>query len=523
MRKSRTARGLAAATAAVTTAALIATSTAGVAEAKPQPKTSASQASKKFEKAVTVKGVQQHLQALQKIADDNDGTRASGTPGYQASRDYVVKKLRAAGYKPTVQPFDFAFFQENSPGELSRTTPEPRAFAIDDEFDVMDYSGSGTAQAPVTVVDTALTRTATSTSGCETADFAGFPAGNIALLQRGTCDFAVKAANAEAAGATAALIFNRGTTDNDTTLLGTLGEPGIGIPVLGLSYDAGVELAKAGTEVRVKTDTVSEVRKTYNVFAETSRGDAGRVVMAGAHLDSVPEGPGINDNGSGSGTILEVAEQLAKQKNLKKKVRFAWWGAEELGLLGAYDYVDGLVENNPEALKDIEAYLNFDMVGSPNFVRFVYDGDNSLGTGVEGPAGSAQLEDLFVNYFKSRKLASEPTAFDGRSDYGPFIENGVAAGGLFTGAEDIKTDEQARVYGGKAGVAYDECYHQACDDIDNINVQALDQMSDAVAHAVYTLSTSTASINSQAKAAKGAQRSAKSVKVTGEAHGHSKR
>ncbi len=519
MSLSRPARGLAAVTAAVTTAALIATSTAGVAEAK---KPNVNQASKQFQKSVTVKGVQQHLAAFQQIADDNGGTRASGTPGYQASRDYVVKKLRSAGYKPTVKAFDFAYFEETAPGTLARISPAPRPFAIDDEFDVMDYSGSGTAQAAVTVVDTELARTETSTSGCESADFAGFTRGNIALLQRGTCPFAVKAANAEAAGASAALVFNRGTTDEAGTVAGTLGEPGIGIPVLGLSYAAGVELAEAGTVARVSAATVSEIRRTYNVFAETTRGDAGRVVMAGAHLDSVPEGPGINDNGSGSGTILEVAEQLAKQKNLKKKVRFAWWGAEELGLLGAYDYVDGLVEDNPEALEDIEAYLNFDMVGSPNFVRFVYDGDNSLGTGVDGPEGSAQIEDLFVNYFKSRKLATEPTAFDGRSDYGPFIENGVAAGGLFTGAEDIKTAREARIYGGKAGVAYDECYHQACDDIDNISVQALDQMSDAVAHSVYTLAKSGKSINSQGKVAKGNLRTAKAGGKA-EAHGHALR
>lgn len=512
----RPARGIAAATAAVTTAALIATTTGGVAEAK---KPNVNQASKQFQKAVTVKGVRQHLNAFQAIADANGDTRASGTPGYAASKDYVVKRLRGAGYKPTVERFTFPFFSEESEAELSRVAPGAEDYASPADFATMTYSGSGEVSAPVTVVDTQLTRTATSTSGCEPADFVGFPAGDIALLQRGTCDFATKAANAEKAGASAALIFNRGIAPDDTTLNGTLGNPGIDIPVLGLSYDAGVELAQAGTEARVKTDTVSEVRSTFNVFAETRRGDPGRVVMAGAHLDSVPEGPGINDNGSGSATILEVAEELAKKKNVKKQVRFAWWGAEELGLLGAYDYVDGLVADNPEALEDIEAYLNFDMVGSPNFVRFVYDGDNSLGTGVDGPEGSAQIEDLFVSYFKSRKLATDPTAFDGRSDYGPFIENGVAAGGLFTGAEDVKTERQARIYGGTAGKAYDECYHQACDDIDNISVQALDQMSDAVAHAVYTLSTSGKSINSQAKVGSN-QRSAKKAKVTGEAHGH---
>ena len=103
------------------------------------------------------------------------------------------------------------------------------------------------------------------------------------------------------------------------------------------------------------------------------------------------------------------------------------------------------------------------MVGSPNYVRFVYDGDGS-GEGPAGPPGSAQIEQLFTSYFASQSLASEPTAFDGRSDYGPFIAVGIPAGGLFTGAEGVKTAAQAAVYGGTAGVAYDPCYHQACDD-----------------------------------------------------------
>ncbi|SDS98216.1 PA domain-containing protein [Nocardioides scoriae] len=496
MNLSRTRRGLLTATAAVTTAALVATS-GGVAEAKPAKKPTVSQASKQFRKAVTVKGIEQHLDAFQGIADDHDGTRASGTPGYAASRDYVVKKLRAAGYKPQVQSFDFPFFSEDGAAQLARVSPSAKTYAEPADFATMTYSGSGDVTAAVQVVDTTFERTETSTSGCEDSDFAGFTAGSIALIQRGTCSFYDKALNASEAGASAVLVLNRGTTDETGPVAGTLGEPGITIPVLGISYDAGVELGAQGTTARVVTETTSEVRKTYNVVAETAKGDPGRVVMAGAHLDSVPEGPGINDNGSGSATILEVAEQLAKQKTLKKKVRFAWWGAEELGLLGSYDYVDGLKADNPGALEDIEAYLNFDMVGSPNFVRFVYDGDNSLGTGVDGPEGSAQIEDLFVNYFRSQKLATEPTAFDGRSDYGPFIENGIAAGGLFTGAEEVKTARQARIYGGTAGEAYDACYHQACDDRDNINRQALDQMSDAVAHSVYTLARSGKSLTSQ--------------------------
>jgi Zn-dependent M28 family amino/carboxypeptidase len=168
-------------------------------------------------------------------------------------------------------------------------------------------------------------------------------------------------------------------------------------------------------------------------------------------------------------------------------VRFAWWGAEEAGLLGSKHYVQNLSAAERRA---IALYLNFDMIASPNFVRFVYDGDNSRYGQAQGatvgPAGSGAIERHFTDYFDALGLATEETAFDGRSDYGPFIGVGIPAGGLFTGAEGIKTPEQARVYGGTAGVAYDRCYHLACDGIRNLSRRALDQMSDAVAHAVLT-------------------------------------
>jgi Zn-dependent M28 family amino/carboxypeptidase len=496
MRMSKNARSTTAATAVVCASALIITGTTptGVAAKAPDP----SKESRDFRKAVTVRGVAQHLDALQSLADANNGNRASGTPGYTASRDYVVQKLRAAGYRPTVQSFEFPYFQEKSAAVLARTNPTPKSYGNPADFITMTFSGSGDATAAVVPVDTDRTPSDTSTSGCEATDFAGFPAGSIALVQRGTCDFGLKADNAEAAGASGVVIFNRGTAGNTETLNGTLGHA-VGIPAVGTSYAVGQELGASGTQVHLKTDTTNENRTTYNVIAETPRGNPDNVVMSGAHLDSVEEGPGINDNGSGSATQLEIAEQMAKIKKPRNKVRFAWWGAEELGLLGATHYVDDLVENNPDALGDIALYLNFDMLASPNFVRFVYDGDNSSAAAgaEEGPEGSAEIESLFSRYFASQRLATEETPFDGRSDYGPFIENGVPAGGLFTGAEDVKTAQEAATYGGTAGEAYDSCYHQACDDRQNLSLTALDQMSDAVAHAVYVLSRSTKAINGQ--------------------------
>ncbi len=262
--------------------------------------------------------------------------------------------------------------------------------------------------------------------------------------------------------------------------------------MVGLSYADAVALyeqLQAGQTVvmRIVSDTEIDLeRETVNVIADSPTGSADRVVVVGAHLDSVTAGPGINDNGSGTSTILEIAEEMAELgiRN-RQKLRFAFWGAEELNLLGSQYYVDTLSDDE---LGTINANLNFDMLGSTNYVRFVYDGDGDGATGNPvGPPGSAQIEDVFTSYFASQGLASEPTPFNGRSDYGPFIGVGIPAGGLFSGAEGIKTPEQAAIYGGTAGAPYDPCYHQPCDTINNLSTKALSEMGDAAAHATMTL------------------------------------
>jgi len=458
--------------------------------------------SEKLRAAVTADGVLDHLEAFEAIGAANGGTRASGTPGFAASRDYVVAQLQAAGYHPDVQQFDFPFFRELVTPELDRTAPTATTYTTPTEFATMTYSGSGEVTAPVQAVDVVLppTPAPSSTSGCEAADFAGFTPGNIALLQRGTCTFAVKAQNAEAAGASAAIVFNEGQPGRTATVAGTLGSPGFGIPVLGTSFALGQEWATTpGTTLHVMTQTESEIRTTWNVFAETATGDPSNVVMIGSHLDSVLAGPGVNDDGSGSASILEVAQQMAKVRPINK-VRFAWWGAEELNLLGSAHYVNGL---SAAQLEDIALYLNFDMVASPNYALMVYDGDNSefpVGPGAaEGPPGSAQIEDLFHDYYAGQGLKSAQTAFSGRSDYGPFIAKGIPAGGVFTGAEGVKSALQQSAFGGQAGVAYDVCYHQACDTLANVNVQALDYNSDAIAHALLTYAFDTRSVNGEGR------------------------
>ncbi len=438
----------------------------------------------KLLECVTVEGVREHQAALQAIADANNGIRTSGTPGYDESVFYVEDRMQAAGYDVTVQPFEFNTFIVLGPSTLEQTAPVATVYVEETDYTLMAQTDPGDVAGTVTGVDLALGDPSTSTSGCEAADFAGFTAGHIALMQRGACTFQLKAENAAAAGAVGAIIFNQGNSPGRTGLInGTLGSGYAGgIPVFFATFDRGVEWAgTTGLSLHMIADVFRGQATTFNVLGETGDGDADKVVMAGAHLDSVNAGPGIQDNGSGSAAILEVAEQMRKVKP-RNKVRFAWWGAEESGLVGSRFYVGNLA---PEEQDQIALYLNFDMIGSPNYVFFIYDGDDSDGVGAgPGPQGSAEIERVYEEFFT---IAGEPfkgTDFSGRSDYGPFIEVGIPAGGLFTGAEGIKTAEEVLLWGGTAGDQYDPCYHLACDTFDNISLHALDVNSDAVAYSI---------------------------------------
>jgi Zn-dependent M28 family amino/carboxypeptidase len=437
----------------------------------------------KLLECVTVEGVREHQAAFQDIADANGGTRASGTPGYDESVDYVVQRMEAAGYNVSVQGFEFHLFEVLGPSTLEQTAPGAVSYVEGVDFDVMSQSEPGDVTAAVTAVDLQLGLGNTSSSGCEAADFAGFPAGNIALIQRGTCTFEAKAENAAAAGAAGVIIFNQGNTPARLGLIGgTVGDGYTGgVPVFDATYARGEEWAgTAGLVLHMVADVSRVLVSTNNVFAESPSGDPDHAVMAGAHLDSVSAGPGIQDNGSGSAALLEVAEQMAKV-NPRYQVRFAWWGAEEASLVGSTFYVNSLSQ---EELDSIALYLNFDMIGSPNHVFFIYDGDDSDGEGAgPGPEGSAEIEQAFEAYFNAVDQPFKGTDFSGRSDYGPFIAAGIPSGGLFTGAEGIKTAEEAGIWGGTAGQAYDACYHEACDTYDNVNLDALDVNSDAVAFA----------------------------------------
>jgi Zn-dependent M28 family amino/carboxypeptidase len=455
---------------------------AGPAGATGSPQSDAARAdalAKKLVREASGKGATNHLKVFQSIADYNNGTRVAGSKGHVQSARYVEAVMRAAGYNVTKHEFDFVYV-ETVAEKLTVNGPAPRDVPIK----LMTYTAStpeGGITAPVAVAPV----DADNTNGCDPADFAaGAFTGKITLIKRGGCTFAAKQQNAAAAGAVGAIIYN----NTDGALNGTLGDANAGkVPTGGVTLAEGQKLAAEAAagpvEVTLDIRQLRENRKTYNVIAETRGGDENNTVFVGAHLDSVAAGPGINDNGSGSAGILQVAQRLASsQSKIKNKVKFAWWSAEEFGLLGSEAYVGSLADAQK---KQIKLYLNFDMIASPNAAYFVYDGDDSdhVGSG-PGPEGSAQLEKGITDFLDSRNIPHEGSDFTGRSDYGPFIEAGIPSGGTDTGAEGIKTAAQAAKFGGQAGVAYDVNYHGKGDTIANIDQKALDINVDVIADAV---------------------------------------
>ncbi len=409
-----------------------------------------------------------------------------------------------------------------------------------EDFFTAEYSGSGDVTAELQAVDLVLPPgpdASSSSSGCEAEDFADFVAGNIALVQRGTCDFSVKAHNAFEAGAVGVIIFNEGQEGRTETLSATLGDTfSDDLPVIGTSFEIGNELAAllddGDVVIHLATDTLIELDvPTENLIAQTPTGRDDRVVMAGAHLDSVPEGPGIEDNGTGSATLLETALQLSELDIApRNSIRFAWWGAEEAGLVGSQYYVDSLVEVRGEEHRAVPQ-LRHDRLAQLRALRLRR---RRLGIRHQGP------ERQLVDRARLRGLLRFPGTGVGAHRVRRALRlrrlhhGGIPAGGLFTGAEDAKTADQVEDYGGLATfegdpVSYDPCYHQACDSltpiadgadadlyvalnkaydgaleyggtITNINTKALEEMSDAVAHSVLLYAMSTSSVNGTGKA-----------------------
>jgi len=176
----------------------------------------------------------------------------------------------------------------------------------------------------------------------------------------------------------------------------------------------------------------------WNLIADWPGGDPNHVLLTGAHLDSVEQGPGINDNGSGSATVLTTALQVAKAR-LKpaRHLRFAWWGAEEPGLFGSADYVDRLPAEGRGA---IDLYLNFDQTGSRNTQQWLVVQD--------GPQADEATGQAFASWFAARGHATFDIGVGG-SDNESFGNAGIPSSGFSTGISD--------------------CIHEACDNLANVD------------------------------------------------------
>lgn len=420
--------------------------------------------------------MEKHLEALQEIADQNNGNRAAGSSGYRASVDYAAKVLESAGYDVTRQRFEITTFRLTERPEVAVVRPEQQRLRERQDYLVANFSGSASLQRPV--VPAGGTRVPPPDdgkglkSGCSADDFPAETRGAIALVQRGGCMLTQKFENAQRAGARAMLLFNSGLPGEKEviTITATNGNT---LPIVFLSYGAGRDLLRSAEARRtvVRLDIRGKVltKPTWNLIADSRGGDPERTLVVGGHLDSVPDGPGINDNGSGIALVLVAAQQMAERgEKPRNRVRFALWAAEEMGLLGSVHYVTTLPKRERQR---IFAYLNFDMVASPNYVRFV---DETLAN----PASVAIGDDLRAA-FKRKGLVSAHFDSGGRTDTFAFIEAGIPAAGLFSGAEGEKTKSQQKRYGGHAGQPYDACYHQPCDTLDNISNRALREFSPA--------------------------------------------
>jgi len=418
---------------------------------------------KKLVECITTDDLWRHMQAFWQIAQDNPGpdghpSRNSGEPGYKASVDYVAGLMRRAGYNVTIQPYTFDYFAYQGVPSMSEVSPTAQNYTLVTDWNPGRSMGSATADLqPAGGI--LIPSTGGSTSGCNPSDFSHFVAGHIALIQRGTCTFDQKIQNAQAAGASGVIIFNEGNT---------LGRRGVfsgslstvpPIPVAFTSFDAGQALYnqyQAGTTPRMSMSIqgIHDPNRTdWNVIADSKGGDPNHVLVVDAHLDAI-YGAGMLDNASGSATILDIAQMMRKVEPLNK-LRFIWFGGEELGLLGSLHYVNNL---SPSELSQIRYDLDADVTATPNYSIGVLDPaapdffgrtvSTQFPQQVYGPSQVAR--DQIINYYDSigkNHFLFSPVGTDAES----FNLAGVPASGVLTGQDCCKTQQEVDLFGGFTG------------------------------------------------------------------------
>ncbi|KAJ1650715.1 hypothetical protein IWQ61_008552 [Dispira simplex] len=451
--------------------------------------------------------IRQHLKAFERIAHAHGNSRAVNL-GHRDSGDYIFNVLQRANACDTLETqwFISPVWTELRPPLLTLTSPYEIAFQHKVDFQSMRYGGNTTQLPNVPVIPVP-------SGGCQQREYSTEVQGMVVLLQETkSCSFWDAAYAAQNRGAVGVLFYNRSTRKQLLSSRVRLddwkaNDPLMTIPVLAVSYSVG-QLLTSAPNVRINLNIAAQttVESTFNVLCEWKGGDPDDTVVAGAHLDSVAAGPGINDNGSGSATLLEIVLTLRQQGfQPGHRLLFAWWGAEEDGLLGSKhfvrtlraanedSFVEDILENavrpswpirTPITWDQIALYLNFDMLASPNYVSLVYRAADAPPGAL---VGATFIQQKFEEFFRTRGYTYELTDMLTGSDFIPFMKNGVPTGGLATGAGKIKTNEQRRLHGGLANAAFDTCYHQACDTLDNINWEALYRMSEAAAHVIKTL------------------------------------
>ena len=389
-----------------------------------------------------------HLNELQRIANENGGNRAAGLPGDAATANYIADRLQAAGWNVTRTDVPFDFWQESG-------TPVLGSLRYGADFLTLHYSGAGEVTGRVQAIRR---------GGCARRDFRRFRRGGIAIVAADFCTFRRAADLAVRAGARAILVADY---TNGPPTLGSLGRPGVGVPVLSVRLPVLRRMARSRPRIRLRVETVEERRVTQNVVADLPGTANANVVVAGGHMDSIARGAGMNDNGSGVVALLSSARLLAQRERGRATIRLAFWAAHENGLYGSAAYLRQL----PAAeRRRIRAYLNIDMVGSPNGVPEIY-------------ATSPRIRRALQRNLRG----AGRTGAQSLSDHSPFMRRGIPVGGIYTGSLEPKFRRQARRWGGVVGKERDACYHQPCDDAANVSLRMLALTSNATANALAEL------------------------------------
>jgi Peptidase family M28/PA domain len=464
--------------------------------------------------------LQTHMENFWDIAVNNPGpdghpSRNSGEPGYLASAEYVMNAMKDAGYDAWLQPYKFTYFAYLTKPSFSENSPEPGSFGLNEDWTPGASTGTTTGDVvPVGHTVIPASDTPSSASGCSPDDFAGV-AGHVALIQRGTCTFGTKAINAQNAGATGVIIFNEGNPDRTDLFFGSMqdaaGNPVFpSIPVAFTPYAVGKAMyddSQAGTPANVTLDinSIMDPNATdWNVIAESKGGDKNHVVVVDAHLDAI-YGAGMLDNASGSATILDIAQKM-KNVNPRNKLRFIWFGGEELGLLGSEHYVNSLSSNE---LSHIGYDLDADVTSTPNYIIGVLDPAAPDFFSRTVPAtfpnrvykASQVSRDQSVQYFDSIGKNHELLSPNG-TDAFSFNEVGIPASGLLTGQDCCKSQEEVDLFGGHTGAyegagtvgAETGCVDNPflwCDNLANNDFDVMTFMSKAFANTVVRMAFDT--------------------------------